>query len=221
MRLYHGSDHIIKEPKYGYGNTKNDYGKGFYCTRDLELAKEWAVLRDRNGFANIYEIDTTSLSMMDLSSDSYNVLNWLTILLLNREFNINTPIGQRARTYLLDHFAVDYEKYDIIKGYRADDSYFTYAKMFLNNTISIEQLSRAMRLGNLGEQIVLKSERAFRHINFIDAEFADCHEYGIKRKARDEKARNDFAKMKEEEAIDFYVMDIIREKWENSDVRLQ
>ena len=43
MRIYHGSKDIIKIPLYGYGKKYNDYGLGFYCTENIELAKEWAV----------------------------------------------------------------------------------------------------------------------------------------------------------------------------------
>lgn len=38
--IYHGSGEIIEKPQFGYGNPKNDYGLGFYCTEDIELAKE-------------------------------------------------------------------------------------------------------------------------------------------------------------------------------------
>ena len=31
-KLYHGSSHIVDQPKYGYGKPYNDYGLGFYCT---------------------------------------------------------------------------------------------------------------------------------------------------------------------------------------------
>ena len=60
--LYHGSKDIIKVPIYGKGKLYNDYGLGFYCTEDLDLAMEWAVDLDRNGYANQYEIDETQLS---------------------------------------------------------------------------------------------------------------------------------------------------------------
>ena len=43
MTLYHGSLDLIKKPVFGYGKTNNDYGLGFYCTQNLELAKEWAA----------------------------------------------------------------------------------------------------------------------------------------------------------------------------------
>lgn len=39
--IYHGSDHIIERPEFGYGKTYNDYGTGFYCTENPNMAKEW------------------------------------------------------------------------------------------------------------------------------------------------------------------------------------
>ena len=42
----------------------------------------------------------------------------------------------------------------MIIGYRADDSYFSFANAFLNNTLSLEQLKEAMYLGKLGEQVI-------------------------------------------------------------------
>ena len=40
ITLYHGSADIIERPEFGKGNSRNDYGLGFYCTREIELAKE-------------------------------------------------------------------------------------------------------------------------------------------------------------------------------------
>ena len=42
--VYHGSDHILKEPIYQGGKTDNDYGNGFYTTEYKDRAKSWAVL---------------------------------------------------------------------------------------------------------------------------------------------------------------------------------
>lgn len=30
MKIYHGSENIIKKPVYGAGKLYNDYGRGFY-----------------------------------------------------------------------------------------------------------------------------------------------------------------------------------------------
>ena len=69
--------------------------------------------------------------------------------------------------YLLSFFLPDISKYDFLIGYRADDSYFSFAQDFVAGAISYRQLGEAMRLGKLGEQIVLMSKRAFERIKYI------------------------------------------------------
>ena len=162
--VYHGSDHIIERPKYGYGKIYNDYGVGFYCTENQNMAKEWGVSADKNGYANRYEIECDGLKVLNLNMRDYTMLHWLTILLENREFDASTPLAAEAKEYLLQNFHLDYEKADIIIGYRADDSYFSFAADFINGAISYRQLSNAMRLGKLGQQFVLKSRRAFERL---------------------------------------------------------
>ena len=61
MKIYHGSISIIRKPIYGYGSPYNDYGLGFYCTEEKELAKEWAVDYELDGYANCYELDLSNL----------------------------------------------------------------------------------------------------------------------------------------------------------------
>ena len=46
--LYHGTPERYFIPTFGKGEDKHDYGKGFYLTENLELAKEWAVCRPEN-----------------------------------------------------------------------------------------------------------------------------------------------------------------------------
>ena len=118
---------------------------------------------------NIYELDMTELTILDLTSDKYNALHWITILIQNRIFSIKNDIAREGKKYLDEHFSLEYENFDIIKGYRADNSYFTFAQAFLNNTISSQRLSEALKLGGLGEQIVIKSKKKHLIIlNFLD-----------------------------------------------------
>ena len=77
--VYHGSDHIIERPKYGYGKIYNDYGVGFYCTENQNMAKEWGVSADKNGYANRYEIECDGLKVLNLNMRDYTMLHWLTI----------------------------------------------------------------------------------------------------------------------------------------------
>lgn len=223
ITVYHGSPKIIEKPIFGIGNPKNDYGLGFYCTESIELAKEWACSVETDGFANQYTLDLTDLSVLSLTGGNYNILNWLFVLLENRKFRIGGDIAKQAKEYIFQNFAIDYKNYDIIKGYRADDSYFSFANAFLNNTISVAQLERAMVLGKLGEQIVLMSERAFDSIAFTDSFSAPKEIYLPKKIARDTAARGDFQKEKGRGSLltEKYILDIIREGWKNDDERLQ
>ena len=215
--IYHGSPNVIEPPVFGAGKLYNDYGRGFYCTEHAELAKEWACASGSDGYANHYQLDMTGLSVLNLNGPEYNILNWLTVLLENRKFNVADGMPQRAKTYLLEHFKVDYKKYDIIVGYRANDSYFSYAGDFVNGTLSLSDLSEAMRLGKLGEQVVLKSKKAFEALRFVDAIQASCEEYFAKYKLRDEEARGKYRQIASKPMVEneVYVIDIIRNNWKN------
>ena len=135
-QLFHGSSSIIEKPQYGYGKVYNDYGLGFYCTDSLEMAKEWGVTQNRNGYANRYELDCEGLRILDLNGPSFNILHWLAVLLENREFDVPSGLALEAKEYILNTFRVDYQAQDAIIGYRADDSYFSFAQDFINGTIS-------------------------------------------------------------------------------------
>jgi len=222
--IYHGSTGIIKKPEYGKGNNRNDYGLGFYCTENLELAKEWACGDKCGGFANIYTIDTSKLSIFNLSRPQYGFMDWLAVLVNNRIFSITSPMAEEAKEYLTEHFLPDLSSADAITGYRADDSYFTFAMDFLSNIISIRQLSRAMLLGNLGEQFVLKSRKAFDLIKFERSEAVDGEIYYPKRKKRDADAREEYLKRDRKTARqrgDIFMLDILREEMKQNDERLQ
>lgn len=222
--IYHGSQQIVKVPAYGIGKTYNDYGQGFYCTEDVELAKEWACPIKNNGYANKYKLHLDGLNVMHLTKDTFNILNWIAILLKHRVFDINSSIGNNAREYLLNEFLPDTADVDIIVGYRADDSYFSFAEDFVNNTISIRDLNAAMQLGKLGEQIVLISPEAFRQIEFLDYEIADYRKYYYKRSDRDKQARTEYQQHKKDLVAlreDIFVLDIIREEMKHDDPRLQ
>ena len=220
--LYHGSPIILEHPIYGKGKKYNDYGQGFYCTENQDLAKEWACSEGTDGYANRYEIETDGLSIMNLSSESYNILNWLAILMENRQGRLSSPIEKQGREYLLENFLPGYKSYDVIIGYRADDSYFSFARSFVGNGISLRQLSYAMKLGKLGEQFVLKSEKAFDSIHFLDYAVADNSIYYARRKVRDEEARTAFQRELENDDVNgIYIRDIIREGIKADDVRLR
>ena len=173
-----------------------------------------------DGFSNRYTLDTEYLNTLNLNSPNYTILNWIAVLVEHRLFSIKTPIARRAKQYLIEHFGVNVNAFDLITGYRADDSYFDFAEAFLNNAITVEQLSRAMRLGKLGEQIVIKSQFAFSKIKYEGFEVARKDEFYVLRKARDDEANQTYLDIQEEESDGLYVQDIIRGGISNDDPRI-
>lgn len=212
MILYHGSNSIIEQPMFGKGNTANDYGRGFYCTEHKELAAEWACSHNQDGFVNRYEFDITGLNVLNLNDEKYSILNWLAVLTHYRSYWQQKSIAQAAKEYLQKKFYVDISPFDVIVGYRADDSYFSFAQDFISGVISLRQLEEAMYLGKLGEQIVIKSEEAFERLHFQGYEVAWAEEYYLKKIARDKIARREYreAKKSVDYQRDVFMVDIMR-----------
>ena len=168
--LYHGSEFIIEHPEYQKGNIHNDYGLGFYCTTNKELAKEWATKRSGKGYINIYSLRDDRLKILDLTKPPFNdVLYWVSLLMHYRESSNNLKnTYPRELKYLEDKYLLNVNDYDVVIGYRADDSYFHFPEAFVRSEITLESLNSIFTAGDLGKQYVLISKRAFDKIKFVD-----------------------------------------------------
>ena len=166
--LYHGSDEVVNNPRFGVGKADNDYGSGFYTTEDPESAKEWAVINGQagKGVSNQYELDFEGLNVLYL--DDFGTLAWIAEVISNRGTDnaLNAEIGD----LLVSKFKVDTSKADVIVGYRADDSYIKVVDAFLEGKLTIDEVDRMFRKGQLGKQVFIKSPEAFAKIKFIDFE---------------------------------------------------
>lgn len=215
LHLYHGSQYIISNPMPNFGKKYNDFGQALYTTLDIDLGREWAVNTDGNGYVNHYTLDTEGLNILYLMVPDYSPLEWLSALIENRKIS-----GLfRAKKYLLDNFLPDYKTCDIIISYCADDSYFKYAKDFLSNRIPCEVLYEAMKYGELGEQYVIKSQKAFSQLTFINAEKVSNKKWLHLREDRDYKARHDYILLRNESigTNGLYINDIIKNNMTRND----
>ena len=225
MKIYHGSSMEIPKPLLSKGKPNNDYGRGFYCTEDVEMAREWACKgKEPPGFANAYELFADDLSVLNLSAPEYTILNWIAVLLANRTFALDSDIALEVRDYLIANFMPPVLESDVVIGYRADDSYFSYADSFVNNALSVRRLDEALHLGRLGMQVALRTERAFENLTYLGSEQVSWDEYHPRYVARDSDARSQWrtaVKKGSRAADDIFAIDIIRRNLRHGDQILQ
>ena len=188
--LYHGTSDKIISPTYGLGNEKHDYGKGFYLTENIDLAKEWAVCKpnDTNGWVHKFILDTEGLKILDFQEK--NVLAWLAELMKHRDASDSKRYHVLARKFI-DKYGVDSSRYDVIKGWRANASYFYIAKEFVRDNVDLDILEELLSLGGLGIQYCIKSELAYSKLTEIhkDLSSVDYVEFNEKYNLRDYNAR--------------------------------
>jgi hypothetical protein len=158
--LFHGSPNQVVTPIWGLGEERHDYGKGFYLTENIELAKEWAVCRpdESQGWVHKFELEMNDLKILDFKNK--NILSWLAELMKHREAADSKRYRMLAQKFI-EKYGVETEGYDVIKGWRANASYFYIAKSFVRDEIDVEILEELLSLGGLGVQYCIKSEKAY------------------------------------------------------------
>ena len=209
MILYYGADKKIIEPEFGAGSPSNDYGVGFYMTPDYEMAKIWASKFENGGYAMKYEVNLNDSEILNIDgSDEESILKWAIILIKHRfDFTKLEKLAVEF-VFLQKHFPISLDFCDFVIGFRADDSYFSYMNSFLENDLSVEALSKAMRLGKLGLQYVAISKKAHQKIKFISAERI---EHSDKYEKLQKEIKNEYLKIKSEDKItNTFIRDIMR-----------
>lgn len=188
--LYHGSPNEKIVPSFGLGEERHDYGKGFYLTEQIDLAKEWAVCIPNtiSGWVHKYELNMEGLSMLDFEKE--NILSWLAELMKHRPADSSKRYRLLSEKFL-EKYAIHVDGYDVIKGWRANASYFYITKSFVRDEIDMDILEELLSLGELGIQYCIKSEKAYEHLSEITEDLlsVDYKEFNQKYNERDIRAR--------------------------------
>lgn len=199
--LYHGTSDKVVSPFFGGGNDKHDYGRGFYLTENIDLAKEWAVSKpnELNGWVHKFEFDYDGLKILDFQEKP--ILSWLAELMKHRDA-ANSKRYRVLAARFIDKYGIDTREYDVIKGWRADASYFYIAKEFVKDNIDVEILEQLLYLGGLGIQYCIKSELAYKRLKEINEELVsvDYREFNDKYNNRDVEARNKMRELVDSDA---------------------
>ena len=199
--LYHGTQNKIVTPIFGGGNDRHDYGRGFYLTENIDLAKEWAVCRpsEENGWGHKYELDCSGLKILDFQEKT--VLNWLAELMKHRDVADSKRYRVLAAKFI-DKYGIDTNGYDVIKGWRADASYFYIAKEFVRDNIDMDILESLLSLGGLGIQYCIKSKSAYEQLHEVKDGLipVDFRNFNEQYNRRDAEARDNMRKLVDSEA---------------------
>ena len=63
--IYHGSNKVIENHTFGVGNPNNDYGLGFYCTENIEIAKAMSLTIFSDWVSNMYKTSINTMLFAD------------------------------------------------------------------------------------------------------------------------------------------------------------
>ena len=188
--LYHASSYSNIIPTDVLNNEKHDYGKGFYLTENIDLAKEWAVCKPdkANGWVQKFELDVSELCVLDFQE--HDILSWLAELMKHRDALESKRYKLLSQKFIAK-YGIDTNGYDVIKGWRANASYFYIAKEFVRDNVDLEILEELLSLGGLGIQYCLKTPRAYSKLEKVENGIIEVRydEFNAKYNERDRNAR--------------------------------
>ena len=188
--LYHGSPNETINPEYGLGDDRHDYGKGFYLTESIDLAKEWAVCRpnETNGWVHKFELDTSGLNIVVFQK--HDVLCWLAELMKHRDASDSKRYRVLSEKFIAK-YGLNTSECDVLKGWRANASYFFIAKEFVRDNVDVDILEELLSLGGLGIQYCIKLKLAYSQLRELPDGLVnvDYAEFNDKYNQRDVAAR--------------------------------
>ncbi|GHU43353.1 hypothetical protein FACS1894190_13750 [Spirochaetia bacterium] len=161
MKLYHGSNIEVRNPKIIVSARMLDFGAGFYATSGFEQAKHWANLqtkRRRTGkpIVSVYELDIELLQkqLKVMRFESANK-EWLHFLAENRK-GVYTG-----------------EKYDIVIGAVANDNTMTVISDYMTGTIDEETALLLLLSQKLKDQYAFLTWKGLSALKFIEVKDYD------------------------------------------------
>ena len=167
MKLYHGSNVIVAEPRIlppRPGHTL-DFGTGFYATTSIEQARRWVGLRQKrgevkDGYVSCYEVDDDILAFPGLKCLRFQTatVDWLHFVMGNRD------------ALIPDH------GYDIVAGPVANDRVYATLTLFEIGQLDAEETVRRLKTYTLVDQLLFHTEKALAHLRFTGSEVVNVRQ---------------------------------------------
>lgn len=155
MRLYHGSNVEVKQPRLLEIQRVLDFGKGFYTTGDLAQAIRWAkrtAMRraEGNPVVSVYEVDDGAFDKLKVLSFESADEKWLKFVSDNRKGFSSC------------------ENWDLISGPVANDQTMAVITLFLDGFYDEKETIRRLLPQNLKDQYVFKTDLALSMLRFTE-----------------------------------------------------
>lgn len=155
LKLYHGSNVEVKNPKLISHTRSLDFGAGFYLTSSFEQASKWAKLtvkRRKCGKALVSVFEFNEHHSIELSTLIFEKPNiqWLKYVSANRNNYVN------------------FNEYDIVVGPVANDNTMPVINLYLKGSYDEEEALKRLLPQKLKDQYTFKTNKALSFLNFCE-----------------------------------------------------
>lgn len=163
MKLYHGSNIEVKNPRILTTLRTGDFGRGFYTTSSIKQARRWAQIRARQaeinlGIVSIFEVADTIFENPSLSVKTFTTANdeWLDFVLANR-------------------MDVAYEhQFDLVQGPVANDRVYACLNALEEGLAERATVLQRLKTFVLADQILFHTSQSLQFLNFAASEEVPC-----------------------------------------------
>ena len=155
MRLYHGSNVEVGEPRLLKKYRDLDFGRGFYVTSDIRQARTWAMRTARirgigRPTVTVYDFDESDLSNLAVLRFTEPDARWLRFVAANRK-------GESVEGM-----------WDIVRGPVADDRTVGVLLMYLDGYLTEQEAIRRLLPEKLSDQVAFKSPAALELLHYVE-----------------------------------------------------
>jgi len=153
IKIYHGSDIIVKFPKIIQPVRALDFGQGFYTTTNIKQAESFAKkVQDRNNSTE------THISIYTLNVDILKTLNYQYFNKPDKKW-LDFVSANRNGTYIEDI-------YDVIYGPVANDTVFRTFIAYQNGILNEKETLKRLKNRDLYNQLVFTNDEALKCLQF-------------------------------------------------------
>ena len=163
MKLYHGSNIEVTNPKILTSARVGDFGRGFYTTSNFEQARRWAQIRAKqedvqSGIVTVFEVPDTIFENSELRIKTFEKADeeWLNFVLENRK---NTEFEHG---------------FDLVVGPVADDRVYVCLNMLEDGLADRETVIKKLKTYVLADQILFHTAKSLLFLNYEKTEEISC-----------------------------------------------